>query len=223
MPAQLAGTIFLLWCILGMQGCDKYDQVDCSNNGSTVLHSSGEFCMCAEGYGWMYDYNQEKWRCIGARGNYDWPESYAYGFTFNGIQMGPLNSYYNMSLHFSKSDSTFIEIGLNNRGLQESSAVYIKNAGDGDSIYMRDLRVRHPNRFEFILDGKDCLVTGRGRVSKNKDTLDMTAYIIPWDDYALVESANEIYRDARDIDISKSVDVRKMQFLSARAFPKYAR
>ena len=224
MPAKLVGTILLLSCLLTIQGCgDRYDQVDCSNSSATVMHPSGEFCMCAEGYGWMYDYELEHWDCFQTREDYDWPDSYAYGYTFNGGQMGPLNDHYLMSLFFSKADSTFIEVDLRNRGRQQASGVYIKNDLEGDSLYMKDLRLETTfNSIDFDFEGKRCFVAGRGRVSLNKDTLDMTAYIIPWDDYSLVASANGVYRDDRDIDVSKAVDVRKMQFLSARSFPKYA-
>jgi hypothetical protein len=176
--------------------------------------------MCDENTGWMYDYEQEKWRCLGAPGFESFDNSYSYAWTFNGIHMGPQNTHHILKFIFNKPDSSFRIAAKESVVLWSTGGVFYKrDNAKGDSIYMRDLLVRHPNRFEFILDGKDCLVTGRGRVSKNKDTLDMTAYIIPRE--AIV--ANENYRDARDIDVSVAADVRKMQFLSVRAFPKYAR
>ena len=222
-PAKLVGTILLLSCLLTIQGCgDRYDQVDCSNS-LTVMHTSGEFCMCAEGYGWMYDYEIESWRCIGLFTNRQTDNLYSYGFTSNGNQFGNYNSLYYLRLNYNKSDSTFNKVSIDNHGPQTPSGVYIKNDLEGDSLYMKDLRLRTTfNSIDFDFEGKRCFVAGRGRVSLNKDTLDMTAYIIPWDDYALVASANGVYRDDRDIDVSKAADVRKMQFLSARAFPKYA-
>jgi len=222
-PAKLVGTILLLSCLLTIQGCgDRYDQVDCDNQSWTVMHPSGEFCMCAEDYGWMYDYEQEKWRCVSVPGFKDSDNSYSYVWIFNGSHMGPTNSHHILKFIFNKPDSSFrIAAKESVASWSTERVVYKRNSTSGDSIYMYDLLVR-TDPSNFIYEGERCLVTGRGRVSTNKDTLHMTAYIIPWDDYALVASANGVYRDNRDIDVSKAVDVRKMQFLSARAFPKYA-
>ncbi len=212
--------LFLILLLSGSTGCkDKDKCISCPDD--MICSPTKEYCQCDDGQYRVYDFSKERWTCTSMRDHIVEDSTIEYNYLFNGNQFGiygddisAYNNIYKLSLLFNKIDRTYTKYWIENRSVLPYNRIYSKvDSLSGDSIFLHHMGFTTSTPPVYEYNGERVLPTGYGRISPDKDTIDMAVYFIPLrliDDYEQVP-----------VDISKAIDVRKMTLLSSRVLPKF--
>lgn len=219
---QYAGPIFMLAIAVAMlcHSCRDASLACESCRGYMECHPSGEFCQCDKDSYYLYNYNSRKWECsFRYGGDRDAPTYYSKAYVFNGDQFGLKNSLYELELYYDKPEDTLSIVGIYSEAawnISTEKVIYKKDALRGDSIYIHFMYIYNKDPIGFDYNGQSCYVTGRGRISLDRDTLDMTTFIIPYGG-----KGQPGFDPKEPIDVSGALDVRKMLLLGTNKLRKY--
>jgi hypothetical protein len=197
-----------------------------------VCNPTEEYCQCRDGDYRLYDFYNERWICQGFGGDMENDSLIRYNYLFNGNQFGThsgfmaleaYNHIYNLILDYNKEKQAYQvyrvgnPIGTASSSLNGHGGLILakEDPVNGDSIYIRDMFLFTSPPFFFEYNGERMLLTGRGRISPDRDTLDMTVYFLD------VRTINPDADPDKPIDVSGALDIRKMTLLSSRVLPRY--
>ena len=177
----------------------------------------------------MYDFFNDRWVCKYVTGDIETDSTISNSYFFNGNQFGAptngpgftiYNQMYNLVLDYNKELKSYLNYWVCNPldggswPVPSGTVILKKDDISGDSIYINNMFLKTtPFTLDYI--GLDVRTTGRGLISPDRDTIDMTVYFLD------LRTINPDADPDRPIDVSDALDIRKMTLLSSRVLPKY--
>jgi hypothetical protein len=179
----------------------------------------------------MYDFYNDKWICQFILGDRETDSTIIYNYVFNGNQFGTpvnvtgftvYNQLYDLGLEYHKEKQAYqryragnpIGTGSSATNGHEGQILGKRDAVNGDSIYITNMFLFSKWPFYYYND-TSVLTTGRGRISPDRDTLDMTVYFLDMSKTGINP------KPAEPLSVADALDVRKMTLLSSRVLPKF--